>query len=368
LNVNEGTARSVLNLAAAAIEVTHWDDARGQSTTFDLQHALLSHEGNIGLCPSLGGPVFSVFFVLCLFCRAACARCLAGLAGWCWPERAAELEAAIALRATQESVYNTESVESILASLSTFTSQTLSASEANLDFALGELSSTVAHNNDILSLEAVLRNRASQADLDDLLTRTNAAVAANDIHTRREVDNLLRDRDTAVTSLDFELANRAPADLVAGISNQLKTRARSADVYDRSTIQTRLQPLESTVKAAANKANVPTLQAFQSTQEAIVQASQPATSDNSGACTLALLGKTRLNLANAHVEVCDQGTLVFHWRPIYAPTDCVELNYQGTCTLCTQGMALVSGYCIRPADLMHINLDGFKVGPALAGG
>lgn len=38
------------------------------------------------------------------------------------------------------------------------------------------------------------------------------------------------------------------------------------------------------------------------------------------------LGKTRLNLETATVEVCVEGTLAMHWRPLSSIKDCARVR------------------------------------------
>ena len=64
-------------------------------------------------------------------------------------------------------------------------------------------------------------------------------------------------------------------------------------------------------------------------------------------------------MANARVEVCDQGTFELYWRPIGAPADCTALNFHGACVECHAGMALLmDGTCLKPAEVLHLELDG----------
>ena len=52
------------------------------------------------------------------------------------------------------------------------------------------------------------------------------------------------------------------------------------------------------------------------------------------------------------------GKLRHHWRPMGSIPGCVDVDRDGTCLECLEGMALSHGQCVVPAEVYHVDLDG----------
>jgi len=52
------------------------------------------------------------------------------------------------------------------------------------------------------------------------------------------------------------------------------------------------------------------------------------------------------------------GQLRHHWRPVGSIPDCIDVDRDGTCLECVEGMVLSHGQCVVPADVYHVDLDG----------
>jgi hypothetical protein len=95
--------------------------------------------------------------------------------------------------------------------------------------------------------------------------------------------------------------------------------------------------------------------------EAAVANIQTFTSANSGACVANVVGRLRFNLEKDRMEVCSPGTITHFWRPVGSVPDCADVDSDGVCTQCYNGMALSRGTCLIPADIYHVDFDDSKV-------
>ena len=243
----------------------------------------------------------------------------------------------------------------------------LDTASQSLDTAMTDLVATlstkVASNADMTSFEAalavkglhtVLTNQANnqlpnKRDIDPTITRT----AVNALFEAVE-----QDRDALSTEAATNYAETG--DIVA-----LRTAADAtiaADrVYTRAAVDVQTAALAA---ALATKADVASTATEEEVQAAVAKASPVMMPKGDVGCAVADVNSVKYNPSSRKFEVCSQGTLRHHWRPVGSSKDCVTVD-AGRCTRCDGGLAVSrSGGCVPAAEMVHLDLNNNKVNQA----
>jgi hypothetical protein len=132
-------------------------------------------------------------------------------------------------------------------------------------------------------------------------------------------------------------------------------------VYTRGEVDSTTATLEAVLAA---KADIATTATGEEVEALEIKTSPVLMAKGDAGCAVADVGSVKYNPSSRKFEVCSQGTVRQHWRPVGSMKDCVAVN-KGKCTRCDGGMAVSrSGECVPAADIVHLDLNNDKVNQA----
>ena len=221
------------------------------------------------------------------------------------------------------------------------------------------LSNKVATNDDVTSLEAVLESTGLEADLNQALGRLPTKRDADPGITRTAIDDLIEPVNLERDAVSRE-AFANVADVVA-LRSDANDKIDANLVYSKDEVDAQVTVLNDTLNAKAVAGTI----AEQEAVEVVYTKADPVMIPRGDrACASANLNKVKYNPSSRKFEVCSQGTLRHHWRPVGSSKDCVTVD-AGRCTRCDGGLAVSrSGGCVPAAEMVHLDLNNNKVNQA----
>lgn len=227
---------------------------------------------------------------------------------------------------------------------------------------VSDISDKVASNDDVTSMEAVLETKGLKSALDGANNMLPTKRDVDPTITRTAVDALL----LPLTSSRNDLSNHAATEFaetatIDGLRSDADDKIEANRVYTRDQVDSQIEGMETIL---ASKADVATTATEDELENEVIQASPVMPAKGDRGCTSSDANTVKYNPATRKFEVCSQGTVRHHWRPVGSTKDCVTVN-KGKCTRCDGGMAVSrQGECVIAGEVVHLDLDNDKVDQA----
>eukprot|EP00045_Choanoeca_perplexa_P011519 m.122795 g.122795 ORF g.122795 m.122795 type:complete len:1136 (+) comp15659_c0_seq1:11-3418(+) len=262
-------------------------------------------------------------------------------------------------RATAITTPTALEVEAELSSISNLDGQRNSNLKSEYSQQLSQLEPKLVPVSSFQSLETELGTKASAASLQDVVNALNDTIDLANVYTESQmkaaVTSIEQDTSTVFGSVEALAATKSR-------EAQLRTTVDefwdTDDVMEKRDVNNLETPITTGVNAAADRSDVMSKADLQALAAAAETALAPLTNLVSGECDAAIMAKMRYHVDKDRMEVCVPGKLGHHWRPVGSIPDCIDVDRDGVCLECVEGMVISHGQCVVPAEVYHVDLDG----------